>query len=124
MGVGRADRRVVVGLPEGTLAAAATERLRQRGWHVWRAATAGELRRLAWRHFPAVAVLPAEGGEESGALTCAKLRRAQPRLRVLLVGADDARRRALARFVGANLVPSDVEPADLVAGLEEAAVAV
>jgi DNA-binding response OmpR family regulator len=112
-------------LPDSTLKAVLTERLRQRGWHVWRAASNGELRQLAATHYPAAAVLAAEGRDESGWLTCAKLLRSQPRLRVLLIGFDDPEAECLAGFVGAAaLLSPDIEPNDLIAELEGAAILV
>ncbi len=96
MGIRRANRGIILALPNSTLKAVLTERLRQRGWHVWRAASHAELRRLATMHFPAVAVLAAEGCEESGWLTCAKLLRAQPHMRIFLIGDDDPLAESLA----------------------------
>jgi DNA-binding response OmpR family regulator len=123
MGIRRANRGIILALPNSTLKAVLTERLRQRGWHVWRAASHGELRRLTATHFPAVAVLAAEGCEESGWLTCAKLLRAQPHMRVFLVGEEDPLAEGLAGFVGAAaLVPADVDPGELIAEIEGAAV--
>ena len=95
------ERGVVLAIPEPTLAAATAERLRTLGWQVWRATSPRDARRLAWRHFPEAVVLPADGSDESGWLTCAKLLRAQPRLRVLLVGERTPQADRLARFVGA-----------------------
>ena len=110
-------------MPNSTLKAVLTERLRQRGWHVWRAASHAELRRLATMHFPAVAVLAAEGCEESGWLTCAKLLRAQPHMRIFLIGDDDPLAESLAGFVGAAaLIPDNIDPGDLIAEIEGAAV--
>jgi hypothetical protein len=67
---------------------------------------------LAWRVIPEAVVLAADGFDESGWLTCAKLLRASPRLRVILVGGSGGQ--AYARFVGAEtLLPSDVTAEDL-----------
>lgn len=114
----RTTRSVVLALPESALAHEAADRLRRAGWRVDRAADCAELRRIAWRAVPEVVVLPADGFDESGWLTCAKLLRASPRLRVILVGAPDGQ--AYARFVGAEvLVPADAtaeELADCVEG--------
>lgn len=120
MGIRRANRGVVLALPDSTLKAVLTERLRQRGWHVWRAASNCELRKLTATHFPAVVVLAAEGRDESGWLTCAKLLRAQPRLRIVLVGWDDPEAIELARFVGAEaLIAPETDPNELIAEIEE-----
>jgi DNA-binding response OmpR family regulator len=125
MGIRRVNRGVILALPDSTLKAILTERLRQRGWHVWCAASNSELRQLAMRHFPAAAILPAEGRDESGWLTCAKLQRAQPRLRVILVGHDDSDAECLAGFVGAAaFVSLEIDPHDLIAEIEGAALLV
>jgi DNA-binding response OmpR family regulator len=125
MGIRRANRGVILALPDSTLKAVLTERLRQRGWHVWRASSNGEMRQLAAKHFPAAAVLAAEGRDESGWLSCAKLQRAQPRLRVFLIGHEDPDAECLAGFVGAAaLLSPDIDANDLVAELEGAAILV
>jgi DNA-binding response OmpR family regulator len=115
---GRATRSVVIALPESHLATETAARLRHAGWRVYRAADCAGLRRLAWRALPEAVVLPASGFDETGWLTCAKLLRASPRLRVILVGEQDGRE--YARFVGAEaLVPADAtaeELADCVEG--------
>jgi DNA-binding response OmpR family regulator len=122
MHIRRANRGVILALPDSTLKAVLTERLRRRGWHVWSAASHCELRRLAAAHFPAAAVLAAEGRDESGWLTCAKLQRAQPRMRVILIGHDDSEAECLAGFVGAAaLLPPETDPSDLIAEIEGAA---
>jgi DNA-binding response OmpR family regulator len=125
MGIRRANRGVVVALPDSTLKAMLIERLRQRGWHVWRASSSCELRRLTAEHFPVAVVLAAEGRDESGWLTCAKLLRAQPRLRVILIGYDDPDSECLAGFVGAAaLISPEIDPSDLIAEIEGTAILV
>ena len=117
----RASRSVVLALPDSPLAAETADRLRRSGWRVYRATDCTGLRRLAWRALPEVVVLPAEGFDESGWLTCAKLLRASPRLRVILVGARDGRDYAL--FVGAeSLVPGDGTAEELAGCVESAVV--
>jgi DNA-binding response OmpR family regulator len=109
-------RGVVLALPDSPLATATAERLRESGWQVYRAATAEEARRLVGRYAPEAVVLPAEGGGESGWLTCAKLLRARPRLRVVLVGERSVAGPRLARFVGATgLVPPSAGADELAA---------
>lgn len=92
--------RLVLGMavPGGPDLADAVQRL---GWEVSTPAAAADLRRLAERGRVAAVVLPATGGAESGMLTCAKLTRINPRLRVVLVGPDDDGTERFARFVGA-----------------------
>src|SRR5262245_2830297 len=105
---------VVVALPDTERQEAVADRLAARGWRVLHAATATEARRLACRHRPDAVVLPAEGPDESGYLACAKLRRAQPRVRVLLTGERSPVTVRFARFVGAaTLVAADAAPARL-----------
>jgi hypothetical protein len=80
-------------------------RLRALGWNVCVAATVGEAAILARATNPTAVVLPAEADDgESGYLVCAKLRRARPRLKLVLVAeAQTPRDVRLARFVGATL---------------------
>jgi DNA-binding response OmpR family regulator len=112
------DRGVVLALPGS---AAAAERLRAGGWTVYRAASGEEARRLACRHLPEAVVLPTDGAVESGWLSCAKLLRAQPRLRVLLVGERSAAELRFARYVGAaELVPPGVGADELAERVEGA----
>src|SRR4029079_2821687 len=96
-------------------------RLRRSGWRVYRATDCAGLRHLAWRAMPEIVVLPAEGVDESGWLTCVKLLRSSPRLRGILVG--PAGEQAYAQFVGAEaLLPADVTAADLADCIEAAVV--
>jgi DNA-binding response OmpR family regulator len=72
------------------------------GWEVQLAATGAEVRRLAWSLGPAVVILDTDLDGESGWLTCDKLTREHPQLRVILVGeADEAGDGTFADFVGA-----------------------
>ena len=103
---GRATRTAVLALPESTLSAATAVRLRRSGWRVFPAATCDAVRGLVSRVTPEVVVLPADGSDESGWLTCAKLLRTSPRLRVILVGDPTADGPGYVRFVGAE-APSD-----------------
>src|SRR5438309_91994 len=79
-------RKVVLALPESALATALDEHMRRDGWTVYRTTSCAKARRLACRHLPDALILSADSPDESGWLTCAKLSRAQPRLRVVLVG--------------------------------------
>jgi len=114
------ERSVVIALPESTVTVEAAKRLSHSGWQVYRAATSDSLRRLTCRMAPEVVVLPADGLDESGWLTCAKLMRAIPHLRVIVVGEPSDEATDIARFTGAEaLVPTDVtaeELGDRVAG--------
>jgi DNA-binding response OmpR family regulator len=100
---GRATRSVVLALPDMTGVA---DRLRRTGWRVYPLSDANALRRLTCRMTPDVVVLPAAGSDESGWLTCAKLLRANPRLRVIVVGEQSPETAQMARFVGAEMISS------------------
>jgi DNA-binding response OmpR family regulator len=76
--------------------------LQRLGWEVQIAASGPEARRLARLISPAVVLLGAEGRQESGWLTCAKLCRELPEQPVVLVADDPERwQRRFATFVGA-----------------------
>ena len=62
--------------------------LRELGWDVQTAADAAEARRLALRHRPHAVLLAADADDESGFLSCAKLRLCLPRVRVVLVAPE------------------------------------
>jgi hypothetical protein len=115
-----ATRSVILALPESAVTAATAGRLRRKGWRVYCAATCDALRRLTCRITPEVVVLPADGSDESGWLTCAKLLREIPRLRMIVVGEPTADGADYARFIGIEaLVPDDIpayELADYVEG--------
>jgi DNA-binding NarL/FixJ family response regulator len=118
----RTGPAVVLALPATARTRALTALLADRGWHVLRAATAAEARPLACRHRADAVVLSADGPGESGWLTCAKLRHARPRLRVLLVGDRTPAAVRFARFVGAAaLVPADAGAARLAAAVARSA---
>src|SRR5437016_5408891 len=107
-------RSVVLALPESAVAAETAGRLRQSGWRVHRVADCESLRGLTCRMTPEVVVLPADGSDESGWLTCAKLLRAIPGLRVIVIGEQTVHGAQLARFIGAEaLIPADTSAADL-----------
>lgn len=68
-----------------------------------------DLHALAVKSRTAAVVLPVEAGGESGFLTCAKLRLARPKLKVVLVGEPTPRSEQFARFLGAGFATeSDV----------------
>ncbi|MBY0515134.1 MAG: hypothetical protein K2P78_14670 [Gemmataceae bacterium] len=114
-GVRRTAPRAVLAGP--ALPDTIADQLRARGWDVRTAATPAEAAALAVETNPTAVVLPAEADGESGYLVCAKLRRARPRVRLVLVGETRTDRDArLARFVGATLV-AGAAAADAVIGL-------
>jgi CheY-like chemotaxis protein len=88
--------------------------LRGLGWEVCMVTDGPEARRLALRKRSQAVLLPAEGGYESGYLTCAKLRAADPGVRVVIVGprrTPQAER--FAQFVGAAFVAESDGPAEV-----------
>ena len=82
---------------------------RRLGWDVYHARNGAEARRLARMLEPELLVMATDLEEESGWLTCEKLTRELPDVRVVLADAvPDARRAKLAAFVGAAaLLPRD-----------------
>jgi DNA-binding response OmpR family regulator len=79
------------------------EAFRQRGFRVHPARSGLEVRALAQSLVAPTIILGTDALEESGWLTCAKLRYDQPHLRVFLVApAVTAERRRFAAFVGAS----------------------
>jgi DNA-binding response OmpR family regulator len=72
------------------------------GWEVHPVRSGSEARRLARTLKPQLVVLAAEARQETGWLTCAKLRQEQPGCRVILVGHEPTPECArLTEFVGA-----------------------
>ncbi len=111
----RAPRIVLSGT---VLAEQVAEQLRGLGWDVHTATDTNAAVKMAMKKNSAAILLPVAGADgESGYLTCAKLRKAKPRLKVLLVtttrSEQDIR---LAGFVGATLV-NEASAADEVAKL-------
>jgi hypothetical protein len=96
----KAPRVVFGGGP--AFAARVADPFHRLGWEVC-AATEETLHALTVRKNPTAVLLPVEAGAESGYLTCAKLRLARPKLRVVLVGKQTPRAERFARFVGATL---------------------
>jgi DNA-binding response OmpR family regulator len=115
-GARRKTPRAVLG--GAALTARIAEQLRRFGWDVQTATTTDEAVTLALEANPTAVVLPVEAEDgESGYLTCAKLRRVRPRVKLVLVGdGPTAKDQRLAGFVGATLVGEAVA-ADEVAKL-------
>jgi DNA-binding response OmpR family regulator len=93
---------LILAHPDGSFAARVSRHFRRLGWDVYTAACGPDVRRLARILGPALVVLATELPDESGWLTCDKLVREHPRLKIILVGdrAQPADQR-LAEFVGA-----------------------
>ncbi|HVS35065.1 MAG TPA: response regulator [Gemmataceae bacterium] len=87
---------------DSVYAARVLRAFRRQGWDVYAAHSGPEARRLARMLQPQVVVLQADLPEESGWLTCDKLTRENPSVRVVLVGDDPTPHLAdFAAFVGA-----------------------
>jgi DNA-binding response OmpR family regulator len=75
---------------------------RRQGWDVYQARSGPETRRLARMLEPELVVMATDLPEESGWLTCEKLTRESPGVKVFLVGvAGESRSQDYAAFVGA-----------------------
>jgi CheY-like chemotaxis protein len=106
----RNPRLVVGGGPR--FASDLADHFRKQGWDVHTAGTGPEVLRLALRKRPAAVLLPTDAGGESGYLTCAKLRRALPRVRLVLVGPTRTpEAEKFAGFVGAAFAAETDDPA-------------
>lgn len=87
------------------LAAKVAERFRKLGWEVHTVAADHDVHVAAAETDPHAILLQETAGDESGYLACAKLRRTQPDLKVVVIGAErTARRERFAEFVGAEFV--------------------
>ena len=89
----------------GATGTKATDTLRQLDWDICPVPVGNDLACAILARRPSVVVLPVDTGWESGFLLAAKLRKAKPKLRVVVV--TPARKSAderLARFIGAALV--------------------
>lgn len=94
--------RLIVRHDDPGFVAAVVRQCRCRGGLVHEASSVAEVRRLAYLHRSAVVVLDADGKDETGWLTCAKLTRERPACRVVLVSRDlGSECYRLAHFVGA-----------------------
>jgi len=94
--------RVVVALNDTVFAAWIARRLRRLGWGAHLAHSAAEARRLTAEFSPQVVVLDTRLWDQSGWLTCEKILRYDPTLKVVLVASQRARDGdAFAKFVGA-----------------------
>jgi DNA-binding response OmpR family regulator len=99
---GRRRPHVVIAHTDPAYAAGAARAFRRYGWEVVLAADGPEARRLAAAPAARLVILEAGLPEESGWLTCAKLRAAGPRTPVVLVGNESAAPDdAFAEFAGA-----------------------
>ena len=94
---------LILAYADSLYAVQACRYFRRLGWEVHLAYSGPEARRLARRFEPTAVVLDTELANESGWLTCDKLRRELPSRNVILVTpAATDERRELAAFVGAS----------------------
>jgi CheY-like chemotaxis protein len=100
--------RLVLAYADPAHAAQCCRQLRRLGWEVHLTRSGPEARRLARELAPVVVVLDTDLHDESGWLTCAKLRGENPGQRVILVcPAVNADAERLAEHVGAPLLRRD-----------------
>lgn len=114
--VARKPRAVVVG--NSLFAANAADQFRKQGWDVCTIVSGDDLAGAVLAKKPSAVILPAETGTESGHLIAAKLKKAKPKLKVVLVGAErtlEAER--FAKFVGATFAVESDGASRVVAGI-------
>jgi CheY-like chemotaxis protein len=98
----RQGRRLLVAHGDPRYVAAVSDQFRRLGWDVQVAKNGVEARQLARSRPPSVVILAADSTEETGWLTCAKLMRELPHVKVILVSRDLAPECfRLTQFVGA-----------------------
>jgi DNA-binding response OmpR family regulator len=107
---------LVLAHPDAVYATETCRRFRRQGWDVYQTHGGPEARRLARMLEPHLVVLGVDLDGESGFLTCAKLKRELPAVKVILVSEDAGPRScSMAVFVGATLVRRQDCVASLVA---------
>jgi hypothetical protein len=114
--VARKPRAVVVG--NSLFAANAADQFRKLGWDVCTIANSDDLAAAVLAKKPNAVVLPDVTGAESGHLIAAKLKKARPKLKVVLVGTErtlEAER--FAKFVGAAFAVESDGACRVVAGI-------
>lgn len=105
--------KLVIGLIRGELARGLELHFKAAGWRVRSADTTDELREHAAGNGVAAVVLPVDAcREESGFLTCAKLIRSFPNVRVVMVGPACEENARFAKFVGATAYVTDTASPD------------
>lgn len=107
------ESKLIVAHADSRYRADITRRLRLRGMDVFTTSSASAVHALAHEYRPGLILLDTELKDESGPLTCAKLKISYPDCKVMLVGkqlSGEAIR--LARFVGADEYVSQSEGLD------------
>jgi DNA-binding response OmpR family regulator len=109
----RGRPRIVMALPDLGFAAKCARDFQQLGWEVFLVESGKEARHLARRLSPRAVVLGTQLRDESGWLTCEKLRSERPRQKVFLVPPKQkADSQAFAHFVGAVALVSQDQGVD------------
>ena len=114
--VARKPRAVIVG--NSLFAANAADQFRKLGWDVCTIVGGDDLACAVLARKPNAVLLPADTGTESGHLIAAKLRKAKPKLKVVLIGekrSGEAER--FAKFVGATFAAETDGASRVVAGI-------
>jgi FOG: CheY-like receiver len=97
----RVRERVVLALNDTVLAASMGRQLRRLGWAVYLTRSGEEARQLSREYSPQVVVLDTRLQDQSGWLTCEKVLRDDPTLKVILFASQpEADGEAFAEFVG------------------------
>lgn len=97
----RIRQRVVLALKDTVFAAWLARRLRRLGWGVHLTRSGEEARRLCHEYSPQVVVLDTQLEDQSGWLTCEKIVRDDPTLKVILLASQpEPNADAYAEFVG------------------------
>ena len=84
----------------------AAEYFQHQGWEVHRTCSGVEARALTHSVRPDAVILDTNLPDETGWLTCAKLRLAKPAQKIVLVGSEE---RGMSTFVGASALISQPE---------------
>jgi len=116
MAVARKPRAVIVGA--SVFSGNAADQFRKLGWDVFTVAAAADLAGAVLAKKPNAVLLPVETGAESGHLIAAKLRKAKPKLKVVLVDSNRAAEaERFAKFVGAAYAAESDGAAKVVAAV-------
>jgi DNA-binding response OmpR family regulator len=110
--------KIVLGMMDGPLATSLESYFHDLGWRVCKADSTSEVRRMAHGGRAASVVLPVDAFVgESAFLTCAKLVRSLPKVKVVLVGPDSEESERFALFAGAAGYVPETTSASTVAKL-------
>jgi len=110
--------KLLIGMIDGEIARALEQHFKAQGWRVCAADSTAEIRRKAHGGRAAAVVLPVTAFlGESAFLTCAKLVRSLPKVRVVLVGPASEECERFALFAGAAGYVSDTASASVIAKL-------